>query len=193
MEEVKFKNTSKMNAEEISIFQSYAMKKTIWGFAALFTLLFAGCGVGLIFVNMTLGIVLIVCGVAGGLFFLPYLLKENQKRQNMQQLGQGKYINTFSFFENHILVESQATNGIDNRYQPVGEEMIKYQDVYKVVSYKDRLFLFLDKTQSLILSFAGMTTGTIAELAKFLKEKGIEFVDKSHIDVDIKKNTKKAR
>ncbi|MBO5395148.1 MAG: hypothetical protein J6A28_04555 [Clostridia bacterium] len=187
MEEIKFKNTSKLNAEEISLFQGYAMKKTIWAMSIFFLAIFAALGVGLAFVNLTLGIILIACGVAGSLFFLPYLLRENQKRQNLQRLGSNKYLNTFTFYDSSIVVESEVANEMDNRYHYVGQESVKYEDLFKVVTYKDRVFLFLNPAQSLIVNFNGMTTGTIADHVNFLKEKGITIIDKSHIDTTPKK------
>ena len=188
MEEIKFKNTSKMNAEEIAVFQSYAMKKTKLIMSIFFMLIFVGLGVGLAFWNITVGIICIVCGVVGGIFFLPYLLKENQKRTLTQNLGDKKYLNTFEFYENHFFVTSNATQSAnDNDYQEVGTQTVDYADLYKVVTYKDRLFIFLNPQQSFIVNFNGMTTGTVAELLEFFKGKGVNVVDKSSLDITPKK------
>lgn len=188
MEEIKFKNTSRMDANEISIFQSLALKKTTMLVSVLFALLFVGAGVGLAFWDLTVGIVMGVCGIAGGFFFLPYLLKENQRKQNLQLLGDRKYLNTFEFFEDYFLVSSSATeNAAGKEYFEVGTQHVNYQEVYKVVTYKDRLFIFINQTQSFILNFKGMTTGTVAELVEFLKEKNIQVEDKSKVDTTPKK------
>lgn len=188
MEEIKFKNTSKMNAEEVSIFQNYAMKKTNIIMSVGFAVIFVALGVGLAFWNLTVGVICLVCGVAGGGFFLPYLLKENQKRMNAQALGDKKYLNTFEFYEDKFVVTSSETQSSnDKNYHEVGNQTIAYQDLYKVVTYKDRLFLFLDAQQSLIVDFKGMTTGTIAGLIAYLKEKGVNVIDKSKINITPKK------
>lgn len=182
MEEIKFKNTSRMNAEEISIFQSYAMKKTILIMSVFFTALFACMGVGLAFWDLTVGIIFVVCGLVGGIFFLPYLLKENQKKQVLQALGDRKYLNTFEFYENHMIVQSSATaSAKDNNYEDVGSQKVQYADLHKIVTYRDRLFIFLTPQQSFILNFNGMTIGTVAEFIAFMKEIGVAIVDKSSI------------
>ena len=187
MEEVRFKNTSKIDTKEVSLFQSYAMKKTIWIMSIAFMLIFVGAGVGLFFVNSTVGIILIVCGLAGGGFFLPYLLKENQKRQNEQLLGDNKYLNTYEFYEEYLLATSSEKETAGNSYQEVATEKLNYIDVYKVVTYQDRLFIFLNKSQSLILNFNGMTVGNIEKLIEFLKEKDIQVEDKSKVGTPLKK------
>ncbi|MBE7074272.1 MAG: YcxB family protein [Clostridiales bacterium] len=183
MEEIKFKNTSRMSGEEIAIFQSYAMKNTNILMSIFFTVIFVGLGVGLSFWNLTVGVILVVCGLAGGIFFLPYLLKENQKRNVLQELGDRKYLNTFEFYEEYLCVKSTATVSADSKdYQDAGSLRVEYSEVFKIATYKDRLFIFLNPQQSFIVNFNGMTMGTIAELIDFLKSKNIMFMDKSNID-----------
>ncbi len=179
--EVKFKNTTKMDDEEISIFQSYALKKTTLISSILFSLLFVGAGIGISFIDLEMGIILIVCGLLGGFVLLPYLLKEILKKQNKTTLGDKKYLNTFEFCDEFILVESQASSSKEtNDYQQVASQKIFYKDVFKVVIYKEFLFVYLNARQSLILNFKGMTLGTAGELVEFLKGKNIKFVDKSN-------------
>lgn len=192
MEEIKFKNTSRMDANEISLFQSYAMKKTIWMMAGFFALIFVGAGIGLAFWNTTVGIIMIVCGLAGGFWFLPYLMKESQKKQNMEVLGDRKYLNTYQFYEDHVFVTSTATaDATSKEYNEVGTQRVDYKEVYKVVTYKDRLFIFINKTQSFILSFQGMTMGVIEDLVKFLKSKEITIVDKTNVITEAKQGGRK--
>ena len=181
MEEVKFKNTSKLNAQELSLFQTYAMKRTTMAMTLFFLIIFGGAGAGLLFVNVTIGIILIVCGVGGGAFFLPYLLKENQKRENIEKLGKNCYLNTFSFKESFIEIESQVASEGSKDYKPAGEEILYYKDIFKMVTYKDRLFLFVDQRQSYILHFNGMIKGGKDELIMFLKEKINKISDKTNI------------
>lgn len=187
MEEIKFKNTSKLDAQELSLFQQCAMKKMIWASSIAFAVLFAGAGAAIAFWQLAAGVILVVCGIVGGFFFLPYLLKENQKKQNEAHLGKSKYLNTFSFYEDRIHVQSELTNGVDNKFELAGEEVVRYEDILKVVTYKDRLFLFVDARQAFIVNFNSMTQGTISELIAFLKEKQLKFVDKTKVDLNVKK------
>lgn len=178
-EEAKFKNTSKMDKEEISLFQSYALKKTNLMISIFFTLIFVGIGVGVSFIELTFGIITIVCGVAGGFFLLPYMMKESVKKQNMQSLGDKKYLNTFSFFEEHVFITSEEGLPNSNEYKEVASQSLSYQDVFQAVLYRDHLFLYIDPRQSFIISYKGMTKGTIGEVIDFLREKGVKIIDKT--------------
>lgn len=181
---VLFKNTSKMDDEEISIFQSYAIKKTMLISSILFSLIFVGIGIGTSFYDLTMGIVFIVCGLLGGFVLLPYLLKENVKKQNKITLGDKKYLNTFEFYDEYIFVESQATSSKEtNDFQSVASQKVFYKDVYKVVTYREFLFIYLNSRQSLILNFKGMTLGTAGEVVEFLKGKSIKIIDKTKENV----------
>lgn len=189
-EELKFKNTSKMDDEEISLFQNFALKKTTIISSIVFALIFAGLGVGLSFVDMTLGITLIVCGLLGGFVLLPYLMKESLKKQNKQNLGDKKYLNTFEFYESYILITSEANSSENkNEYQPIANQKLFYADIYKIVAYKEHLFIYINPHQSFILNYKGMTKGTAGEIIELAKEKNIKLIDKSY--ADLKTNQKK--
>ena len=191
MEEVKFKNTSRMDAGEIAVFQNYAMKKMIWGMSIAFALIMVGLGVGLWFWDMTAGIICVVCGLVGGFWLLPYLMKKNQESQVLKTLGDRKYLNTFSFFEEYLDVVSEATaNATDKEYKEVGTQRVYYKDLHKIVTYKDRMFVFLNESQSFILNFKGMTVGTVKELLDFMALHNVKIVDKSK-SVDKKEETKR--
>ncbi len=178
--EVLFKNTSKMNDEEISVFQNYALKKTILITSILFTLVFCGVGAGFCFIDLTYGIIFLVCGILGGFVLIPFLMKDSVKKQNKLLLGDKKYLNTFEFCEDYIFVTSQATSSKEsNDYQEVASQKIFYRDIFKFVTYKEFMFIYINARQSFILNFRGMTKGTIAEVIELLKGKGIKFVDKS--------------
>ena len=177
--EVLFKNTSKMDHEEISIFQNTVMKKTMFVTSIVFALIFAGIGVGLSFWNLTFGIIVIACGVLGGFVLVPYLLKENMKKANKETLGDKKYLNTFEFFADALSVTSQASRLDANEYEEVGSQKIYYSDIYQVVVYKERLFIYINPRQSFIFNFKGMTQGTAGEVIDFLKTKNIKIKDKS--------------
>ncbi len=180
MDEVKFKNTSKMDDNEISLFQNFALKKVTLISSIVFTLLFVGGGVGLCFLDLTMGITLIVCGVAGGVILLPYLLKESVKKENKIALGDRKYLNTFEFYEDYVMVSTQATKDKQsNDYLPVANQRIEYQDLFKLVCYREYIFLYINQKQSFILNCRGMTQGIASDLVKFLKSKGVKIIDKS--------------
>lgn len=181
-DEVLFKNTSKMDDEEIALFQNFALKKSTMISSLIFTLCFVGVGIGLCFIDLTMGITLIVCGAVGGVVLLPYLTKESIKKQNKITLGDKKYLNTFEFMDDCVNVESQATTTKEtNDYQPVATQKIFYRDIFKLVLYKEHLFLYINARQSFILNFKGMTKGTVGELVQLLKEKGIKVIDKSYV------------
>ena len=181
MEELLFKNTSKMDEEEITLFQNYALKKMTIIASVAFTLFFVILGIGLSFVILPMGIILIVCGCIGGLIFMPYLLKENIKKQNIQNLGDKKYLNTFEFYENSLEVTTEATSSKQ------ANQSINYGDLYQLVVYKMHLFIFINPGQSFILSFKGMTKGTYQDVIDLLKSKNVKVIDKSNVTVpDIK-------
>lgn len=177
---VLFKNTSKMDDKEISLFQNFALRKKTIITSVIFSLFFIGGGIGLCFLDLTMGITFIICGVVGGVILLPYLMKETVKKQNQVTLGDKKYLNTFEFFEDHILVTSEATaNKESNDYKPMATQILPYNEIFKVVSYKEFLFIYINKVQSFIVNFKGMTKGTIGEVIDLLKLKGVKFYDKS--------------
>ncbi len=184
-----YKNTSKMDEDEITLFQNYAMKKTTIISSVAFTLFFVLFGIGLSFVILPMGIILIVCGCIGGLIFMPYLLKDSVKKQNTQNLGDRKYLNTFEFYENSVLVTTEATSSKEtNDYKPIANQTINYNELYQLVVYKAHLFLFISPGQSFILSFKGMTKGTYQDVIDLIKSKGVKIIDKTNVAVPATKN-----
>lgn len=178
-EEVIYKNTSKMDAEEIAVFQNSVTKKSIFWTSICFVLIFAGMGIGLSFIDLTLGIILIVCGLIGGFVLLPYLFKENMKKTNKEMLGDKKYLNTFDFYHDYFNVASEASPLESTNFEVVGSQKIYYKDLHKVVVYKERLFVFINPRQSFILNFKGMTKGTAGELIELFKSNNIKVKDQS--------------
>lgn len=184
--DIKFKNTSKMDEKEISIFQNYALKKRILICSIVFALAFVLLGVGLYFVDLTMSIILIVCGIVGGFVLLPYLMKETVKKQNNIILGDRKYLNTFEFFDEYVNITSEATSTKEsNDYQFVASQKLYYKDIFKFVTFQERLFIFINAQQSFILHYKGMTKSTAEELVEFLKGKGIKMIDKSKMPVPV--------
>lgn len=179
MEEIIFKNTSKMDHEEISIFQNTVSKKANFITSILFALIFVGLGVGLSFVDLTLGIILIVCGVIGGFLLVPYLLKESMKKANKETLGDRKYLNTFEFYEEYFFVSTEASPLTQQKFEKIGSQKVYYTDLHKVVVYKERLFIFINSRQSFIFNFKGMTKGTAGEVIELFKSKNIKVKDNS--------------
>lgn len=190
-----FKNTSKMDDEEISLFQNFVLKKTTFISSLVFSIIFIGGGVGMCFVDLTIGLALAICGVIGGIILLPYLMKESLKKQNKITLGDRKYLNTFEFCQDYIFITSQATSSpTANDYQEIASQKVFYKDLFKFVAYKEHLFIFINQKQSFIFDYRGMTKGTAGEVVEFLKAKGVKFVDKSSVqtpNLQNKKNNKK--
>lgn len=79
--QIKFKNTSKMNEDEIAVFQNYALKKTIILSSALLIGFCVLIGVGLCFIELYLGVAIIIAGVLGGGVLMPFLMKDSVKKQ----------------------------------------------------------------------------------------------------------------
>lgn len=177
-QEALYKNTSKLDLQEIETFQKFAMKKNMILMSIIFALVFIGIGVGVSFFELTLGIVVIVCGALGGFVLLPFLMKDNMKKQNAKNYGDKKYLNTFDFCEDHVLVTSESATEGSNDYKEIASQKLFYTDIYQGVLYRDHLFLYISAQQCFIVNYRGMTKGTIAELIDFLKTKSIKIVDK---------------
>ncbi len=187
-----FKNTSKMDDEEISLFQNFVLKKTTFISSLVFSIIFIGGGVRMCFVDLTIGLALAICGVIGGIILLPYLMKESLKKQNKITLGDRKYLNTFEFWQDYIFITSQATSSpTANDYQEIASQKVFYKDLFKFVAYKEHLFIFINQKQSFIFDYRGMTKGTAGEVVEFLKAKGVKFVDKSSVQTPNLQNKKK--
>lgn len=172
--EILFKNTSKMDEEEITKFQNVVMKKRIVWFSIVFSLIFAGIGAGLSFVDLTFGIIIIVCGLLGGFVLFPYLMKEMQKKQNKSILSDKKYLNTYEFYQEFIAISTQSSENNSNSYQQIAQQKLYYKDIYQVWVYNDRLFIFINPSQSFIFNFKGMTKGTAGEVVELFKTKGVK-------------------
>lgn len=178
--EVLFKNTSKMNSEEVTVFQNFALKKLHLIVSIGFSLVFVAIGLLLIFfVNLTAGIIAIASGILGGFVLLPYLLKESVKKQNMQNLGDKKYLNTFSFYDDYIIVQSEESEFDKKQFEEIASQKLFYNEIFQIVLFREYLFIYINEVQSFILSYKGMTKGTIAETINFLKTKGIKMIDKT--------------
>ena len=179
-QDILFKNTSKMEEAEISLFQSFALKKMIWIMSICFALVFVAIGVVLaLFVDLTGGIITIACGVIGAFVLLPYLMKENIKKQNQKNFDGKKYLNTFVFYDDNVSITTEVSREAKGDFEEVGSQKLFYNDVFKMVIYKEHLFIFINESQSFVVSFKGMTKGTVAELIDFLKSKNIKTNDKS--------------
>lgn len=171
-EKLLFKNTSKLGKDEIDIFQNFAIKKTSLLTAIILFAICAGAGVGLFFVQMYLGIAFMVGGLLGA-FIIPHVISSSVKKQNQAVFQNKKYLNHFEFFEDIIVITSDAAENDSNEYEEKAKENLKYTDIHHVVVYGIYIFVFINKYQSLILNQKGMTEGVAADLIDFLKAKGI--------------------
>ena len=107
-------------------------------------------------------------------------MKENVQKQNNDNLGDRKYLNTFEFYENQINVATEATTSKQsNDYKQIATQTLRYEDLYQLVIYKNHLFLYINPSQSFILNFNGMTKGTYQELIELIKSKNVKTIDKS--------------
>ena len=110
---------------------------------------------------------------------LPYLLKDNVKKQNKKNFDGKKFLNTFEFYKDYVTITCETQKPGKTEFEVAGKQNLNYVDIFKLVIYKEHLFIFIDESQSFIVSYKGMTKGTIAELIDFLKEKQIKTQDKS--------------
>lgn len=180
MEENKilFKNTSKMDGKEIENVQALKIKKMLWGTSIALFASFTAVGIGFYFWQTFLGIAMIVLGAFGSLWLYPYLVKSNLKKENESIFAGKKYLNHFEFYEEEIVVSSDVAREGQNEYEEKAKEKFLYSDITKVVAYKEYLFLYVTKYQSLILNQKGMTTGVVADLLELFKSKNIKVIQK---------------
>jgi len=178
-EKIVYKNTTKMEVNEIITFQTFAMKKVNLITSILFALIFVGIGVGLSFVNVTCGIITIVCGLLGGFVLLPYLMKESIKKQTTQSFGENEYLNTFEFNEETFKIVSEEKLANQEEYKEVASQELSYEDLYQAVLFRDHLFIYISARESFIVNYKGMTQGTIGEVIDLLKSKEVKIIDKN--------------
>lgn len=146
--ELLFKNVSKMNEEEISAFQSFALKKTIILSSLALILFFSAIGAGLLFVDTFLGIAVIVCGVLGGGVLMPFLTKDSVKKQNRLVFGDKKYLNNFEFYSDYLFTTSNATASKEsNDYEQVASQKVNYSDA-SPTSDLQNVYIFICKQSS---------------------------------------------
>lgn len=176
-ENILFLNTTKLKEEDITAFQTFAMKKYSLFIAIAITVVFGGLGIGLCFVNTYVGVAILLAGIIGGLFFFPYLSKNQIKTQNTAIFDGKDYTNTFEFYEDHLKVTN--IDGAEPEKE-ISQEF-SYDELYKLVTFKNYVCLYINKNQSFLLSYTGMKKGTIAELIDFLKAKNIKFQDKTSL------------
>lgn len=180
MEELLFKNTSRINEQELTKFQLKMLKVPIILFAAAIILISIGAGVPIIiFLNEFAGGALIIFGAIGGGVLLPYLIKDSVKKQNASVLGDRKYLNTFEFYEDKMIIINSATKSLDdNDYTEIARAEVEISNIYRLLLDNIYIFIYLDKKQSLFLDQRGMTKGTAGELVEFLQNKGIKVIKK---------------
>ncbi len=176
-----FKNITTLNESDITSFQLFALKRHTIIVATIITILLCGLGAGLCFVNTYVGSAIIIAGIVGGVFFFPYLSREQIKKQNAVLFSGGKYVNEFDFYENHMKVTNIDEEREEDYYQT-----FEYQNIYKLVDFQDFIFIYVSKNQSFLILKTEMNKGTITELIDFLKNKNIKYVDKKSLG-EIKK------
>lgn len=176
-EDILYMNTTKLKEEDITAFQTFAMKKYSLFIAIAITVVFGGLGIGLCFVNTYVGVAILLAGIIGGLFFFPYLSKNQIKTQNATIFDGKDYSNTFEFYSDHLKV----TNIDGAQPEKKISQEFSYNELYKLVTFKNYVCLYINKNQSFLLSYTGMKKGTIAELIDFLKAKNIKSQDKTSL------------
>ena len=73
---------------------------------------------------------------------------------------QNNLVNTYSFYKNYFVIKNT-----------MGSDKIAYYKLYRVFETKNYFYLYLDKTNILVLDKSGFLLGTIQDFKKFMKHK----------------------
>ena len=73
---------------------------------------------------------------------------------------QNNLVNTYSFYKNYFVIKNI-----------LGSDKIAYYKLYRVFETKNHFYLYLDKTNILVLDKSGFLLGTIQDFKKFMKHK----------------------
>lgn len=171
-EEVLFTNVTNLDAEKESKLTQKTAKKTIFLWSTLLFLVMAGAGAGLIFVNITLGVITIACGVLGGYVLLPYILKDGIKKGAQTKYGGQKYTYTYQFYSDRMEVSIVC----DNNKDVIENEVVNYSDFLRVKVLTETVVVFTKQGMSFSFDFKAMKKGTIVDVLKFFKEKEINTI-----------------
>lgn len=182
MQEIKFKNTSRIDENTVLEMQKKITKKMSMMVAFLWSVLFVILGVALLFVNTFLGVSVITCGTVGSFTLVPFIVKDSTKKQT-QKLFQGKkFLVTFEFYDDSLNVLSESSESGENNFIPENSIKVSYDEIKKCTQNDLYIYLFLNKSQSLILDKKGMLKGTADEIVSFLNEKGVK-IDKNTLGI----------
>ena len=173
-EKVLFKNTTKLNENDVINFQKDSIKKISFIYGLVIFLICLGAGVGLYFVNSFLGIAMIVLGAVGGFAIFPYSTKTYSTRSNAENFYGIKSTNYYEFYQDEFIVKGEIADLESQKKKDLAEEKYKYEDVVKVSVIKNYICIFISKSQSFVLDKRGMTKGVCADLISFFKEKQIK-------------------
>ena len=113
-------------------------------------------------------------GLLGAFVLFPYVMKDNVKKNNQKLFSGKKFLNTFEFYEDRVVITCEEAEENSNEYTAKREETIAYEDLYKLEVHEPYVFIYVDNVQSLLLNEKGMTKGVIADLLEFLKSKGLD-------------------
>lgn len=73
---------------------------------------------------------------------------------------QNNLVNTYSFYKNYFVIKNT-----------MGSDKIAYYKLYRVFETKNYFYLYLDKTNILVLDKSGFLLGTIQDFKRFMKHK----------------------
>lgn len=177
-EKVLFKNTTKLNENDVAAFQKDVIKKISFTYGVIIFLICLGAGVGLYFVNSFLGIATIVLGAVGGFAIFPYSTKTYSTRSNTENFFGIKSTNYFEFYQDEFIVKGEIADIESRKKKELQEEKYSYAEVVKVTVIKNYICIFINKSQSFVLDKRGMTKGVCEDLIFLFKEKQIKVKEK---------------
>lgn len=172
-EQLLFACVSKVDREAVDRFNKHIGKKVMTSGVALIIGFCALVGGLLCLVNLFLGITTIGVGVVIGAPLTGYIIKDAMKKQSESFLAGNKYLVHYDFFEDDIVIRAQVAEENEKNYQPVGEEVVSYAQILKVIVHDTDIYI-QRQGQANIIDQRGMTKGTAGELIDFLKKKGLK-------------------
>lgn len=169
-----FSNTSKLDEEVAKEFNAFMGKKiTVYAVLALIVICGVLGGLSCIF-NLFLGIAIIGVGALIGAPLTAYLIKDSLKKQSANALGGGKFLVHFDFYDSNFKIMVEGCKKEENEYKYVGEEVVDYLSITKIVVTDTKIYLQRNNNQANIVDQRGMTHGTAGELIDLLKGKGLK-------------------
>lgn len=168
MDERVFKINSKFSDKEYTAFQQYTAKKVLVPICIVCSLIFLALGIIRLFDDIYLGVAFIVISVIFPFIYLKAYNREINKKKYKSAMVGDDVNNLMEFTEDGFTEKTYRGE------EQVGVTSLKYSDLFKVVDYKDYLFVYISKVQAFIVDKNGFVVGDVDSFKQFLTEKGVK-------------------